>query len=309
MIRYRYAFLIGGSAAVIIALLATDPDGGISTGMLLLSLVTPLIAVAFAHLARKALHDYPEADARPLFKTAGEHPIGAGLALIALSILCAALLGMFGRSAHAQPHPRAVALAPVLSSEISTHWPELRPRAYIPALISHESCITYKHPRCWSPTSQLRTTREEGAGLGQLTRAWTPTGALRFDSLTDMRSKHPALHEIHWGNVYQRPDLQIRALVLMSRDNWQALRFVEDPMQRLAMTDAAYNGGLRGVNNERRACQVAKDCDPQQWWGHVERHCLKSRQALYAGRSPCDINRHHVADVLRVRLPRYEGLV
>lgn len=307
--RFRYTFLIGGSLAVLAALLLTDPDQGVTTAMLVLSLVTPLLAVAFAHLARKALHDYPEADMRNLFRIAAGHPIGAGMALIALALVLSALLGLFGRSAHAQPvHPRAVALAPVLIAEIDRHWSEVPRREYVPALISHESCITYKHSRCWAPTSRLRSQREEGAGLGQLTRAWHQDGRLRFDALSDLRDRHPALRELDWATIYSRPDLQVRSLVLMSRDNWTALRTVADPMERLAMADAAYNGGLGGVQRERRACQIASACDPQRWWNHVERHCLKSRMPLYGTRSACDINRHHVADVW-ARMPRYAGLV
>lgn len=96
-IRFRHVFLLGGSAIVLAALYLTDPDHGITTGMLLLSLVTPLLAVGFVHLSRKALHDYVEADARKLFAKASEHPIGAGLALVALSIVTSGLLGLFGK--------------------------------------------------------------------------------------------------------------------------------------------------------------------------------------------------------------------
>ena len=305
--RFRYLFIFGGSAAVLAALYLTDPDGGISTGMLLLSLVTPIIALGFAHFARKALHDYPEADARTLFRKARESPVGAGLALVALALVLSALLGLFGRAAYAQPHPRAVALAPVLQAELA-HWPELHRREYVPALISHESCISYTHSRCWSPTSRLKSQREEGAGLGQITRVWHADGRLRFDSLADMRDRHPALRGLDWATIYQRPDFQIRALVLMSRDNWQALRVIADPDERLAMADAAYNGGLGGLQRERRACQIASDCDPQRWWGNVEAHCLKSRRPLYGNRSACDINRHHTRDVWK-RMPWYAGLV
>lgn len=308
--RFRHTFMVGGSAAAVAALLGTDPDKGIGTGMLLLSLVSGLLAMLMAHWGRKALFDYPEADMRTLLAKAGQHPVGAGLALVALAMVLSALLGLFAGRAHAQtqPHVRAVALAPVLQAEIRTHWPELAWPAYVPALISHESCISYTHSRCWSPTSQLKTPREEGAGLGQLTRAYRPDGSIRFDALAEMRSRHAALRELDWRTIYQRPDLQVRALVLMSRDNWQALRTVDDHWERLAMVDAAYNGGLGGLQQERRACQVKAGCDPQRWWGHVERVCLKSRAALYAGRSACDINRRHPVDVVN-RLPRYRRLV
>ena len=273
--RYRTAFLTAGSAIVLAGLFATDPDRGITTGMLLLSLVTPLLAVAFAHLARKALHDYPDADARRLFARASEHPIGAGLALVALAIVVNALLGLFGGAARAQDVRSHIPAAAEVhrasfSAEQRAHWPDHPHRAALPALVEHESCISLRHSRCWSSTARLKTPREEGAGLGQLTRAWRPDGTLRFDALADLRTRYPALRELSWHTIYQRPDLQLRALVLMNRENFGALATVADPIERLAMADAAYNGGLGGLQRDRRACQVTPACAPQRWFGHVE---------------------------------------
>lgn len=309
--RFRHLFLAGGSALVLGALYLTDPDQGITTAMLILSLVAGLLAVAFTHPARKALHDYPEADMRRLFAKAGEHPIGAGLAIVGLSIVTSALIGLFGsivRAEELRPVPaRAVPLLPVLAAEVDTHWPDMPWRPYLGGLIEHESCLTLTHSRCWSPTARLKSAREEGAGLGQLTRAWHPDGRLRFDALQELRERHPALRELDWATVYERPDLQLRAVVLKVRQDYRALEVVRSIVNRLDFADAAYNGGLGGVQRERRACGLQEGCDPQVWFGHVEHVCLKSRRALYGGRSACDINRHHVADVVRVRAPRYVG--
>lgn len=179
---------------------------------------------------------------------------------------------------------------------------------YFAGLIEHESCITLTHPRCWSPTSRLKTDREEGAGLGQLTRAFTGTGRIRFDALAEATRLDPVgLSDLRWDTVYQRPDLQMRVIVLMTRSNLGRLRaLVADP---LPFADAAYNGGLGGVLNERRACAALHGCNPDVWFGNVENHCLKSTRPLYGGRSPCDINRHHVRDVLINRMPKYEGML
>jgi hypothetical protein len=311
--RFRHVFLAGGSGVVLTALFLTDPDRGLSTALLLLGIVTPLIAVLFAHWARKALFDYPEADMRSLIREARGHPVGAGLALVAVAIVIAALLGLFGRAAHAAQGPAVPPAAhrwlPVLGAEITTHWPELPQREYLAGLIEHESCITLAHPRCWQPTARLRTAREEGGGLGQITRAWHADGSLRFDTLADLRQRHPALRDLDWATLYGRADLQLRALVLLSRDNWLALRAVTDAAQRLAMTDLAYNAGLGRVHRDRRACGLRAGCDAQRWWGHVEQHCTASRAPLYGQRSACEISRHHVRDVLLVRAPRYRGLV
>lgn len=175
------------------------------------------------------------------------------------------------------------------------------------SLIEVESCISLKHSRCWDPASELKSTREQGVGLGQITRAYTSTGQLRFDALAELKTLHPKeLYELNWNNIRSRPDLQIRAIVLKSKDNYK--QFVNYTNEPLAFADAAYNGGLGGVNNERRACTMIKGCDPKLWFGHVEKVCLKSKAPLYGNRSACDINRQHVQDVLKVRSLKYEPL-
>lgn len=185
------------------------------------------------------------------------------------------------------------------------------PKKFVLAsLIEHESCISLTHSRCWDPSSRLKTTREEGAGLFQLTRAYNSTGGIRFDALSELRSKYPKyLYELNWLNIYSRADLQIRAGILKSKDNYlQFSKYAANTDEALAFADAAYNGGISGVNNERRACYITKGCDASKWFGHVENFCLKSKIALYGNRSACDINRHHVEDVIKVRANKYEPL-
>jgi hypothetical protein len=202
--RFRHVFMLGGSALVLAALYLTDPDRGITTSMLLLSLVTPVLAVAFAHWARKACHDYLEADAQRLFGKAGESPEGSGLALIALSIVFMALTMLFSGAVRAQDvrtyiPAQAEQFRPMLAIEYRTHWTDHPKPELLPALVEHESCLSLRHSRCWNPKSRLKSAREEGAGLSQITRAWRPDGSLRFDALAEMRDRHPALREIDWS--------------------------------------------------------------------------------------------------------------
>lgn len=300
--RTRHTVLLGGSVALLVALLATDPDKGVTTGIMLMSLASGLLAVLCAHIGRKALHDYPEADARRLFARAGEHPIGAGLALVALAIVMFGLLMVFApRAQAAGVPPQAEPLLPVLQAEIRQAWPDHPMPHYFGGLIEHESACP-RASSCWRPTAQLKTAREEGAGLGQLTRAYRPDGSTRFDALAEMRERHPALRELDWATVYQRPDLQLRAIVLKSRDDWRAI----GPAARIEFADLAYNAGRGRVSQDRRACAMTAGCDPAQWWGHVERTCTASRVPIYGSRSACDISRHHVADVL-ARSAKYAG--
>ena len=201
---------------------------------------------------------------------------------------------------------KANAYLPIVKKEAARLMPDLKTPYYFGGLIEHESCIHLTHSRCWSPTSELKTSRELGIGVGQLTKAFREDGSIRFDSLTEIRNKHQQeLKELSWSNIKLRPDLQIRAMVLMIHNNYKTLYKVTNQYERLAMTDAAYNGGLGGLNKERTACGLAKGCDPQFWFGHIENHCLKSKKVLYASRSACDINRKHVFLTFE-RMPKYK---
>jgi hypothetical protein len=203
--------------------------------------------------------------------------------------------------------PKANQYLPVVVIEAKRNLPELHSPWYFAGLIEHESCISLRHSRCWSPTSELKSAREQGVGLGQITRTYRPDGSIRFDSLSDLRRANMReLKELSWENVKQRPDLQIRGIVLMTKANYKQLYTITDQYERLAMTDQAYNAGLGRVKKNRLQCSLTRGCDPQKWFNHVERHCTASKKPLYAGRSACDIMSHHVHDTLLVRMPKYK---
>ena len=305
--RHRSLFLFGGAIVAAALSYYTDPDAnGLSTILGGLAIIQGIWAVTAAHMGRKALNDYPEADQRRLFTKAGESPVGAGLALIALAIVFVGLLLVFAPRAHADTLPAGFhTYGATLQAEQRQFWPDHPDPAALAALVEQESCVSLKSPKCWNPGARLKTAREEGAGMGQITRAYRADGSLRFDSLAGLRDQYDAeLGALSWDSIYQRPDLQLRALVLMSRD---AARPFRASAAWLHFGDAGYNGGVAGVQKERRACKLSAGCDPAQWFGHVERHCLKSRQPLYGGRSACDINREHVHNVFLVRRAKYVG--
>ena len=226
------------------------------------------------------------------------------------AFFCSILLlfsgGVAAQSVKTHVPPRCQALIPILYEEGLRLTPDIPHLGYYCALVEHESCITRKHSRCCSPTSELKSQREQGVGFFQLTRTWRADGTERFDTLTELANRHRSeLRELSWLNVKQRPDLQVRAGVLLIRQNYKALFMVKDREQRNWMADAAFNGGLGGLEKERRACGLAANCDPGIWFEHVERYCLKSKSPLYGNRSACDINRHHVFTVAKERYSKY----
>lgn len=202
---------------------------------------------------------------------------------------------------------RAYQYLPTLYEEVLRFHENPASVGYFAGLGELESCITLVHPRCWSPTSELKTSREQGVGIAQLTRAWRPDGSLRFDTLSDLARKYRThLKGLSWTTVKQRPDLQLRAMVLLWEENFRQLHMVKDIEQRYAMADSAYNGGLSSVLNDRRLCSLKKGCDPQVWFDNVELTSNKSRKILYGNRSAFDINRHHVREIMNVRRHKYD---
>ena len=202
---------------------------------------------------------------------------------------------------------KAATYLPVVVAEQKRVMPESPSTAYFGGLIEQESCISLTHKRCWDPTSELKTAREQGIGLGMITRAYRTDGSVRFDALQEMKVNYnDQLKELSWLTIKTRPDLQIRTMMLMTRDNYKRLWMVKEPLPRLQMADAAYNGGAGGLEKERVVCGLTKGCDPQQWFGHIEKQCLKSKKPLYGNRNACDINREHVALIFRDRMAKYQ---
>lgn len=92
--RMRNILIVGTPIAIILGLLLTDPDKGVSTAMWALGAVSGLVAVSLAHFSRKGLFDY--IDLEKIVNKAKEEPIGAGLVFLGVSQILSALLSLFG---------------------------------------------------------------------------------------------------------------------------------------------------------------------------------------------------------------------
>ena len=182
---------------------------------------------------------------------------------------------------------------------------------YFPALVEQESCISLTHRRCFDPTSELLTDREQGTGFGQITRAFNKDGTIRFDSLTDLRARHMnELKELSWSNVKQRPDLQIDQIILMTLDNHKSLWQIQKSLERYKMADAAYNEGIGKLKKERLQCGLTVGCDPQYWKGNVEKiNLYPGAKPIYGNRTAYMITREHVYNVFELRMPKYEAYI
>lgn len=124
--RPRNLFMVGGTLAIIAYLITTDPNGGAGLTLTFLAqLATPVIAVWFAHLARKALFDY--LDMGEIYAKARQTATGAGLTFLGICIVIFGLLGLFGSQVYAQDvgtyiPSQAYQHLPTVKMEQQAHW-------------------------------------------------------------------------------------------------------------------------------------------------------------------------------------------
>ena len=213
-------------------------------------------------------------------------------------LFCLALL-LLGGLAHSESIPvNAATYLPVLAAQFDRYWPDVPSRSIFAAQVETESCVSLKSKKCWTPFAELKTDREYGFGLGQITVTKS------FDNFKVAKGLDSSLKDWTWENRYNA-EFQLRTLVLMNRFNFFKLKWAKDTHEQLAFMFAAYNGGLGGVLSDRSVCRATPLCDESRWFGNVEHTSKKAKVAAKGyGLSFFQINRNYVAGMW-VRCRKY----
>lgn len=191
---------------------------------------------------------------------------------------------------------------PILLAQVLALWPTMLSPSIIAAQIEQETCISLKHTKCWNPQAELKTDREYGFGLGQLTV--TP----KFDNFKAARTWDKSLASWQWNDRYD-PTMQLRALIAYDRNLYASIQNAQTEQDRWAFTLSAYNGGKGGLDKDRLICRNTPGCNPNVWFDNVELHSFRAKTAVKGyGQSFYDINRGYVKNILFVRRPRYAHL-
>lgn len=197
-------------------------------------------------------------------------------------------------------------LCPQLADLQLKIWPAAPMPSFLCSQAEQESCISLKHSKCWNTRSQLKTSREWGRGIGQVTTAYRADGSIRFDKQAELREQYASLRgwtSDKWDDV----NYQLTAIVEMDHGIFRRMLAAATDRDRLAFTLSSYNGGESGVRQDRLLCRNTRECDPAIWFGNVELYSLKSRKPNPGyGASAFKINREYIHLVMDVRRPKYE---
>ena len=197
--------------------------------------------------------------------------------------------------------PNALLYLPILVSEYHRNWPDIAIPSTLASQVEQETCISLRSKGCWNPHTELKTSREYGFGLGQITIT------RQFNTFTDVQKLDPTLAAWKFSNRYD-PTMQLRALVLKDKQGYQSVKGSSDEASHLAFTFAAYNGGLGGLLSDRRVCAATPGCNQGVWFGNVEGTSLKAKSAASGyGQSFFQINREYVVNVMTVRRLKYDA--
>jgi hypothetical protein len=205
----------------------------------------------------------------------------------------------------------ALVYLPVLLGEIDARFHAFPDPAIMAGQIEQETCPSLTSKKCWNPRAELKTSREYGFGLGQLTIAYREDGSERFNTFNEVRMYDSTLAAWEWRDRYDA-ERQLRALVLKNKLNWDSIKFAASEKDRTEFMLYAYNGGLGAVLQDRRLCEQTAGCNPGVWTGNVELTGTKSRKAfggVYGDQSPHSITRAYVKNIMTFRADRYRGKI
>lgn len=182
-------------------------------------------------------------------------------------------------------------------------WKDVPIPTAIPALFEQETCYNPTHYKCWNIKAELKTDREYGFGLGQL------TVTSKFNAWDESKALDQRLKEWKWEDRYNA-EYQMIAGVAMFKRNYNIFKTAETELDRMAFATASYNGGIGGIQADQRVCKNTKGCNPNVWFGNVEKTSLKAKTALKGyGKSFFETNREHTYNIFKVRRFKYEPFV
>ena len=268
----------------------------------ILSIVS-LIAL-FGHYIRKTL--FPYADLQVAWKEAvTKANLPAAIVYVAkvaflfgLIWLAASFISPRIAGAASEPSAKAKKYLPVLKTAIDTHWPAAPMRHYIAGQIEQESAG-------WNERAELKTSREYGIGLAQITIAYNADGSERFNNF---KAAQKIFRDWKWEDRFN-VKYQLGYAVINDRSSFrQVARLFRDDDSRWRASLVAYNAGY-GTVLQRRALAVRSGVPADRWVGGLDQVAMGYEKKLLYGRPLVKMRNEYPRIICDVRAPKYRRWV
>jgi hypothetical protein len=163
----------------------------------------------------------------------------------------------------------------IMSDVIRTYWPAAPGKPIMAGKIEQESA--------WKNKATLKTSRELGRGLGQMTIAYRTDGSERFNIYRDA-VKMKALKNWDWQADPYNVRYQLTFSVLTDRSNFGTVRpYAVNDYQAWKMALVCYNAG-QGRWLSRRHNAKARDRPADRWDGGLDMTYSSGEAKLLYGR-------------------------
>lgn len=225
-------------------------------------------------------------------------PIASALVFLGVIALIIAIL-FIAVPTHAAMIDQAKPYLPQLSRAIDSQWPAMPLRQIAAGQVEQESS--------WKPHATLKTSRELGRGLVQMTIAYDKSGKERFNIYRDaVRAK--ALQAWDWQRDPYNVRCQLTFLILQDRSNFSQVRpYNVNDAEAHKCALVCYNAGSgRWLARRNNAKRMGLPAD--RWDGGLALAYGKGEVAQLYGRPLYAAVNEYPAVIFR-RSDKYRGLV
>lgn len=178
-------------------------------------------------------------------------------------------------------------------------WPDMISNGhYFAGQSEKESCAS--RTKCWNPRAELKTSREYGFGIPQITIT------KRFNNFEGLKQQNSRLRNWKFEDRFN-PYYQFIAMFTLNKTCYRQTKWATKKQDHMAMMFSCYNGGYGGIIKDRAICRDTAGCNPTLWFNNIEKYSTKSKVAAKGyGKSFFEINREYPHTIMFQRSEKYK---